>query len=137
MARDNRQTYEEVDTSLFIPPNFTDSGKILNTFKTRNFIEAVIFAGAPTYALWTFFFESLGMITCLMITIFVFVPILVFCIIGVNDDSLTTFLGHIISFLKNRKKMRFKRIKPKKEISYIRGNEGASGRKVRKRGNTR
>jgi len=134
MAKDNQHTYEEVDTSLFIPPNFTDSGKILNTFKTRNFIEALIFAGAPAYALWSTMFDSLGMTTCLMITIFLCVPIMIFCIIGVNDDSLTVFLGHVLYFLKNRKKMRFKRIKPKKEISYARGNEGASGKRPRKKG---
>ncbi len=114
MAQNKKNTYEEVDTSLFIPPNFTDSGKILNTFKTRNFLEAVIFAGIPGYLLWETMFETLGMTTCLIITVFVCVPIMIFCIMGVNDDSLTIFLGHISSFLKNRKKMRFKRIKPPK-----------------------
>lgn len=120
---------EDVNTTFIIPQNFSDSGKIFGTFKSRNFAEAVIFAGIPAYFMWNTLMPLLGLVPTLCLTIFIIVPVFIFCIMGINEDSLTIFLQHVFAFLKNRKKMRFKRIRTYRVVQRVQGNAGASGKR--------
>ena len=126
---------EEINTTFIIPQNFTDSGKILGMFKTRNFIEAVVFAGLPAYFIWNILLPIAGIVPTICITIFLIVPIFIFCIMGINEDALTLFLQHVFSFLKNKKKMRFKRIRTYRVVQRVQANAGVSGKKKRRSSN--
>lgn len=126
---------EEINTTFIIPQNFTDSGKILGMFKARNFAEAVIFAGLPAYFIWGTLLPLAGIIPTICITIFLVVPVFIFCIMGINEDALTLFLQHVLAFLKNRKKMRFKRIRTYRVVQRVQGNAGVSGKRKRPNSN--
>ena len=103
---------DEVDCSAVIPPNFTDSGMVFNTFKPRNFIEAIIFGIAPGWALYSFLFPEVinSFTTVLLIIMFTFAPIAGICLIGINGDSVTVFLLHVIKYFGKKKNMRYRRI---------------------------
>lgn len=122
---------EEINTTFIIPQNFTDSGKVLGMFRTRNLIEAIVFAGVPGYFIWSVLLPIVGIVPTICVTIFLIVPIFIFCIMGINEDALTIFLQHVLVFLKNRKKMRFKRIRTYRVVQRVQGNAGVSGKKRR------
>ena len=121
----------DVNLQFYIPPNFTDSGKILGMFKMRNVIEAVGLAGIPGYFTLSTLMSYIGMAPAVCITVFVFIPIFILCVIGINEDSILTFLANVISFFKNKKKMRFKRIYTYKVIKKQQGNAGIAGKSNR------
>jgi uncharacterized membrane protein YgcG len=126
----------EVNLQFYIPPNFTDSGKIMGMFKTRNLAEAAIFAVVPGYFTLSTLLPYIGIAASICITIFVFIPIFIFCLIGINEDSVLTFLSHVVAFFKNRKKMRFKRIYTYKTVKKTQGNAGISGKRSSSRGSS-
>ncbi len=103
---------DEVDCSAIIPPNFTDNGMIFNMFKTRNLIEAVIFGAAPGWALYNFLFPDIvtTFTTALLVVLFTSGPIVGICLHGINGDSVTIFLWHMVKFFKKKKNMRYRRI---------------------------
>ena len=103
---------DEVDCSAVIPPNFTDSGMVFNTFKTRNFIEAIIFGILPGWGVYNFIFPDITkeFAVALLIVLFIFGPIAGICLLGINGDAVTVFLWHVIKFFKRKKNMRYRRI---------------------------
>lgn len=105
---------EDVNTTFYIPENYTDSGLIFGFFKARNLAEACIFAVLPAYFVIAYLGRLIGLVPSFLIVLFVFFPIAILCVIGINGDSLTVFIGNVFLFLKHRKKMRFRRIKPDK-----------------------
>lgn len=117
MAKDD----DEIDTTFYIPDNYTNSGLILGFFKTRNLIEACAFAVVPAYLTLSQGSITIGFVPSILITIFVFLPLAIVCITGINGDPFTVFLLNVFKFLKHRKKMRFKRIKA--PTQSIRTNE--------------
>lgn len=109
---DNRNQEEERPEVYFIPNNFTDSGRILNgMLGLRNAIEA----GVLCFLLYKL---EQGIITPLVspvvsiiVMLFTIVPIGCMALFGINGDCFTIFLKTIFTFFKNRKRMRFRRIK--------------------------
>jgi hypothetical protein len=76
--------------SYVIPPNFTDAGRVLGMFETRNLIEAVVLTVPIAY--FSLALLPFSLTTKLIVTISLAVPIGGFGLIGIGGDSLSRWL---------------------------------------------
>lgn len=110
-----------------IPANYTDSGKLLGGMvETRNAVEAgflVILVGYPEL-MW------IPMSTTLRIVVMTvtLIPLGVLAVMGIDGDSLLQYLGHMLSFWKNRRKLHFRRIGHKYDPKELK-KPGRKGKK--------
>ena len=74
-----------------IPTNFTDAGRIMGLFELRNLIEAVILTIPVLYLCIAFL--PFKLTTKIIVKLMVIVPLGGFGLIGINDDSMTRWLG--------------------------------------------
>lgn len=74
-----------------IPTNFTDAGRIMGLFELRNLIEAAILTIPVLYLCIAFL--PFKLTTNIIVTLMVIVPLGGFGLIGINDDSMTRWLG--------------------------------------------
>ncbi len=75
----------------YIPSNFTDAGRIMGLFETRNLIEAVLLTIPALYLCIVLL--PLSLTPKIIVTLAIIVPIVGFGLLGINDDSLTRWLG--------------------------------------------
>ena len=100
---------KEYSNVYAIPSNYTDSGKLFGGMvETRNAVEAVflvILVGYPEL-MW------IPMSTTIRIVVMTvtLLPLAVVAVMGIDGDSLLQYLGHIIAFWANRRKLHFRRI---------------------------
>ena len=91
---------EEHDTYI-IPPNFMETGTLFGgTIKIRNALEALaltLLIGIPVFHL-PFRLTTKIIITCLTV-----LPAALFALIGIDGDSLGSFILNYFRFLKNRR----------------------------------
>ena len=73
-----------------IPTNFTDAGRVMGLFELRNLVETVILTVPVLYLCIAFLF---AMTKKIIVTLTVVVPLGGFGLIGINDDSMTRWLG--------------------------------------------
>ena len=90
-----------------IPANYTDSGKLLGGMvDTRNAIEGVVLVVLVGYPelMW------IPMSTTIRIVVMTvtLIPLAVVSFMGIDGDSLLQYLGHILSFGKNRRILHFR-----------------------------
>ncbi len=76
--------------SYVIPPNFTDAGRVLGLFETRNVIEAMLLTLPILYLCLVLL--PFGLTTKLIVTLSLLVPIGGFGLIGIGGDSLTRWV---------------------------------------------
>ena len=99
-----------------IPANYTDSGKILGgMLSVRNAVEALILVLAVGYCEYSLLPIS-GTIRVIVMAV-TLIPLLVFSLIGVNGDSLFTYIGHALKFLFTRRKIYLRREEDEEEES--------------------
>ena len=86
-----------------LPPNFMDKSTCFSgMFRLRNAIEAAVVAvliGVPVLQL------SLSFTAKIIILCLTALPIGLFALVGVNGESLTSFIYNFFTFLKNRRKL--------------------------------
>lgn len=83
----------------FIPQNFAQEGMIYGKVKLRNAIEAfVVLVAAILFVKYV----PLDLKPTIYITILVFLPIFIFCIIGINGFSLVEFIALFFKFKQSR-----------------------------------
>ena len=99
----------EFDNVFSIPANYTDSGKILGgMLEPRNAIEAVILLVIVGYPeLMWIPMPSTIRIVVMTVTL---IPLAVVAMVGIDGDSLFQYLGHIIYYFFNRRKLTFRRV---------------------------
>ena len=100
---------KEYSNVYAIPANYTNSGRLLGGMvETRNAVEAVLLVVLVGYPelMW------IPMPTTIRIVVMTvtLIPLAVAAFIGVDGNSLLQYLGHIISFTFNRRKLHFRRI---------------------------
>ena len=87
-----------------IPANYTDSGKIFGgMLELRNAVEAgflLILAGYPEL-MWL---PVAGTIRIIVMTV-TLLPLGVLAVMGIDGDSLFQYLGHVLKFAKNHRKI--------------------------------
>ena len=92
---------EEKQDIYIIPPNFIDTGTIYGgSIKLRNGIEAAIIFCIIAYFVFQFSFTLTTKILILIFTVF---PAAIFAIIGINNESITSFIINFFRFLKKRR----------------------------------
>ena len=91
---------EETDIYI-IPPNFIESGTIMGgTLKLRNAVEALcisLLVGIPE------FYLPFSLTTKIIIACVTVLPLALFAIIGINGESLTSFVINFFLYLKHRR----------------------------------
>ena len=100
---------KEYDNSYVIPSNYTDSGKILGgILSLRNLIEAVVLiVGFGFIELKLIPMQETVRIIVMIVTL---LPLGLLALTGIDGDSLLQYLGHIVKFLRNRRRLHFKKI---------------------------
>ncbi|WP_289422296.1 hypothetical protein, partial [Thomasclavelia cocleata] len=111
MARNRREDVEEeINNTFIIPNNFMDSGKIFQgMFEIRNVVEAIIAVVVIGYSM--FHLLTIDIKMKLVIMIVVLVPIGISALIGFQGDSITLFIKKLFLFIRNKRKLRYRRIK--------------------------
>ena len=114
-----------------IPANYTDSGKLLGgMLETRNAIETVLLVvllGYPELIL----IPMPGTIRIVVMTV-TLLPLAVVSMMGIDGDSLFQYVGHMIRFWINRRKLHFRRVGYKYDQSQLRKKKKGKGKKTGK-----
>lgn len=92
--------------TYYIPANFTDAGRVMGLFEIRNLIEAILLTLPILYLCLAF--VPLALTPKIIVTLTVLVPVGGFGLIGVNDDSLTRWLGSWWRWRKGRRLITFR-----------------------------
>lgn len=95
---------EENENIYSIPANYTDSGKIFGgMLSLRNAIETILLIAAVG-TLEYFMIPVAGVIRVIAMAV-TLIPLAILGMMGVNGDSLFTFVFHMAIFLFRRKKL--------------------------------
>ena len=122
---------KEYSNVYSIPANYTDSGKLLGGMvETRNAIEAVFLIGLVGYPelMWLPVSATIK-IVIMTVTL---LPLGVVAVMGIDGDSLLQYLGHMIAFWANRRKLHFRRIGYKYDPKQLK-KPGRKGKKKKSR----
>ena len=122
---------KEYSNVYAIPANYTDSGKLLGGMvETRNAIEAVFLIGLVGYPelMWI---PVTATIKIVIMTV-TLLPLGVVAVMGIDGDSLLQYLGHMIAFWVNRRKLHFRRIGYKYDPKQLK-KPGRKGKKKKAR----
>ena len=100
------ENYEQAQ--YFIPINIGDDGGVLGgRFKKRNMIEAVVI-GLLLTLVWKIIFYPYDIIVKIVAYIILVIPVVLFAIVGVNNESFLEFLLEYLAYKKKRRKMKFR-----------------------------
>lgn len=92
----------------FIPINIGDDGGVLGgRFKKRNMIEAVVI-GLLLTLVWKIIFYPYDIIIKIVAYIILVIPVVLFAIVGVNNESFLEFLLEYLAYKKKKRKMKFR-----------------------------
>lgn len=89
-----------------IPTNYTDAGRIMGVFETRNLIEALLLTLPVLY--FCIAFLPLSLTPKIIVTMTILVPLGGFGLVGISDDSLTRWLGYWWRWRQQRRLMMFR-----------------------------
>ena len=100
---------KEYSSVYAIPANYTDSGKILGgMLEVRNAVETVLLVALVGYP-ELMLIPMPGTIR-IVVMVLTLIPLAVVSMMGIDGDSLGQYLGHVIRFLFNRRKLHMRRI---------------------------
>ena len=100
---------KEFNNVYTIPPNYTDSGKLMGgLLETRNTIEAVVLVALIGYPelMWV----SLPATAKIVVMTVTLLPLGVFALMGIGGDSLLQYTTHIVLYWVRRRKLHYRRI---------------------------
>ena len=92
-----------------IPPNYTDSGKLMGgMLETRNTVEAGILLALVGYPelMWL----HLPVTAKVVVMTITLLPLGVFALMGLGGDSLLQYVSHMVMFLVRRRQLHYRRI---------------------------
>ncbi len=88
--------------TYIIPPNFVDTGTFFGgMFRARNVIEAGILAAVT--GLPIFLFLPFGLTARIIVLCLTTLPLVLFALIGISGESLSSFLVIFLKYMKNRR----------------------------------
>ena len=100
---------EEENGYYVIPANYTDSGKWLcGLLSIRNAIESMIVVFVLGYIEGALIPMTVMVKTIVMVI--TIAPIGIITIIGVDGDSLFQYLGHVVRFIKRKRKLHCRKL---------------------------
>lgn len=90
--------------TYIIPPNFVDTGTFFGgMFRARNVIEAGILAAVTGFPV--FLFLPVGLTARIIVLCLTTLPLVLFALIGISGESLSSFLIIFLKYMKNRRIM--------------------------------
>lgn len=111
-----------------IPANYTDSGKILGgMLEPRNAIETIILVALVGYP--ELILISMPGTIRIVVMVLTLLPLAVISMMGIDGDSLGQYLGHMIAFLFNRRKLHMRRIGYKYDPKQLKVKKKSKGKK--------
>lgn len=120
----------EYNNVYAIPANYTDSGKLLGgMLETRNAVETVflvILVGYPEL-----FWLSMAATMKIVVMVLTIIPLAAVSLMGIDGDSLFQYLGHIVRFFINRRKLHFRRIGYRYDPAKLKNPKKAKSQKQR------
>ncbi len=133
---------KEYSNVYAIPANFTNSGKILGgMLEPRNAVETVfllLLLGYPELML----IPMSGTIRVVVMTV-TLLPVAVIAMMGIDGDSLFRYLGHIVRYAAERRKLHYRRVgyhyEPKqlgRKKKSGKNKEGQGGKRKKKQEGT-
>ena len=92
-----------------IPPNYTDSGKLLGgLLEVRNTVEAGILLAVVGYPeLMWLHLPVTAKVTVMTVTL---LPLTIFALMGLGGDSLLQYVSHIILYWMRRRTLHYRRV---------------------------
>lgn len=100
---------KEYSNTYVIPPNYTDSGKLLGgMLEARNTVEAavlVVLVGYPEL-MWL----PVSVTAKIVVMTVTLLPLGIFALMGLGGDSLLQYATHIALYWIHRRKLHYKRI---------------------------
>lgn len=121
----------EYNNVYAIPANYTDSGKLLGgMLETRNAVETVflvILVGYPEL-----FWLSMAATMKIVVMVLTIIPLAAVSLMGIDGDSLFQYLGHIVRFFINRRKLHFRRIGYRYDPAKLKNPKKAKSQKQRR-----
>ncbi len=91
-----------------IPANYTDSGRLFGgMLAVRNAIEALIITVILGYIELALI--PMPTIVRVVVMVLTIMPSAVMAMMGIDGESLTQYLGHILLYLKNKRKLHYER----------------------------
>ena len=135
MGRRNEDRDDEINNTFYIPSNFTDSGKVFQgMFEVRNVIEAGILVVILGYTIWNLLpFQNATKIILLAAIV---LPTGILALVGYQGDCLSKIAKSIFTFFKNKRKLRYRRIKNVEKAS-LRGKAKATNKKAKSKTKTK
>lgn len=100
---------KEYNNVFAIPANYTDSGKLAGgMLETRNTVEAVILLALVGYPeLMWLYLDVTAKVVVMTVTL---IPLSVLSLMGIGGHSLMQYLGNIVRYGLNRRKLHYRRI---------------------------
>lgn len=99
---------EEENKYYVIPANYTDSGKWLGGLLSfRNAVETVFLLAGLGYIEGALIPMS-GMVR-IIVMVLTMLPLGLITMMGIDGDSLFEYVGHIIKFIRRKRKLHFKK----------------------------
>ena len=89
-----------------IPTNFTDAGRVMGLFELRNMVESVLLTVPALYLCMALL--PFALTPKVIVTLVIAVPLGGFGLIGINDDSMTHWLGCWWRWRRNRRIILFR-----------------------------
>ncbi len=105
---------KEFNRYYAIPANYTDSGRLFGGMvAARNAAETVIIA------VMLGFIEikliPMSTIVRIIVMVLTILPTVIAAMIGIDGESLTQFIGHVVRYLKNKRKLHYRRAQNEQE----------------------
>ena len=100
-----------MNETYYIPTNCTDAGRVMGLFEIRNLIETVLLTLPILYL--CFVLIRLSLTPKIIVTLTIVVPVGGFGLMGINDDSLTRWLGSWWRWRKGRRIITYRGEAPK------------------------
>ncbi len=100
-----------MNETYYIPTNFTDAGRVMGLFEIRNLIETVLLTLPILYLCFSLI--RLSLTPKIIVTLTIVVPVGGFGLMGINDDSLTRWLGSWWHWRKGRRIITYRGEAPK------------------------
>lgn len=97
-----------MESMIVIPTNYTDAGKLLGMFEIRNVVECAILCIPIT--LLCILLSPFGLTGTIILVMVLDITVGGFALIGVQDDSLFTFLRIYKSYRNNKRVITYRGI---------------------------
>ena len=121
----------EYNNVYAIPANYTDSGKFFGgMLEPRNAVETgvlVLLLGYPEL----FWLPVSGTIRVVIMTL-TLLPTAVISLMGVDNDSLMQYFGHIVRFMLRRRRLHCRRVGYRYDPKSLKRKPGANRKRARK-----